>query len=115
HDLCGVNELRIELPAQLQPLRYDINATVKDAKVAAVNQLVVRSLETALGIKVQRVTREVEVYVLTVPGQLTGALQPTLAPASAMGRISSTRGVLTAKKAEIKSLAKGIEEVLNLH
>lgn len=112
--LYSMNELRIEVPAQLQPLRYDITATVKDGKISAVNQFVVHSLETMLGIKVQRVTREVEVYVLTAPGPLTGALKPSLAPASSGSRIGSARGVLTAMKAEIKFLANGIEEVLKL-
>jgi len=114
-DLCSINDLRIDVPAQLQSLRYDINATVKDGKIPVVKQLVLHSLETALSIKVQRVTREVEVYVLTAPGQLTGNLKPSQAPASEGSKAGSARGALTGKNTEIKSLARGIEDVLKLH
>ena len=88
---------------------------MKDGKIPAVKQLVLQSLETALGIKVQRVTREVEVYVLTAPGQLTGNLKPSQVPASETSRTGSARGVLTGKKAEIKALANSIEAVLKMH
>ena len=114
-DLCTMSDLRIEVPAQLQSLRYDVNATVKDSKVPAVKQLVLQSLETAVGIKVQRVMREVEVYVLTAPGQLTNNLRPSQVPASEMSRTGSGKGAFTGKNAEIKALASSIEQVIKMH
>ncbi len=109
--LYGINKFKIELPAKLQDARYDITARLKDDKTGAVKQIAARSLESALGINVQWVTREVDVYVLTAPGSLTGNLKPSTAKRM---HATGADGVSAGVKASIKYLVAHIENVLKV-
>jgi uncharacterized protein (TIGR03435 family) len=109
--LLGVTSTRIYLPAEFQDKRYDLSVTLKDDKTEAYKPLAAQAIETALGLKVKRTTREAEVYVLTTPPQLTGSLKPTR---SKTFHASSAEGVLAAVAADFRLLVASLEEVLKL-
>jgi len=106
---------RMIIPAELQDERFDILCTLppesQPGKMGFNKPLMIGALEAALGIKISRITREADVYVLTAPEELTGSLQPTKATG---GRSSASEGVLAASSVELGRLAAGIEDVLNV-
>jgi len=102
---------RMFIPADLQEQRFDVTAIVQNDKATRFKPLVVSALENALGIKIQRVTREIDVYVLTAPKELAGGLRPTKAESS---RFSGGPGVMAAAATEINRLVDSIEGVLKI-
>jgi uncharacterized protein (TIGR03435 family) len=107
--LLRTSPSRISVPAELLGKRFDLKAVLQNNKTEGFNPLIVSALENALGIKIKRVTRELDAYVLTAPKELTGSLQPTKAKSF---HLSSDKGVLAAAAAEPGRLAAAIEGVI---
>jgi len=119
-DLLMANHLsfpgtRMSIPAELREKRFDIIATLQPElqsdKMGFNRPLIVSALESALGIKISRVTHEADVFVLTAPKELNGSLRPTKATG---GHSSADEGVLAASSMELSSLVAAIEKKLNV-
>jgi uncharacterized protein (TIGR03435 family) len=93
----------------MQGKRYDVIASLQNEKTQGLRDLVVSALENALGIRVERVTREMDAFVLAAPKELTGSLQPTKAKSF---HASTDDGVLAASAASPSQLVAQIEEVI---
>lgn len=107
--LLRVNPSRLSVPAELLGKRFDVKANLQNNRTEGFNPLIISALENALGIKIKRVTRELDAYVLTAPKELTGSLRPTKAKSF---HSSSDQGVLAAAAAELGRLAAAIETVI---
>lgn len=107
--LFRVNPTHLSTPAEMQGQRDHVTAVMQDDKSQALRDLVVSALESALGIKVERVTREMDAFVLTAPNELTGSLQSTRAKSF---HASADEGVLAASGAGPSQLIAQIESVI---
>jgi uncharacterized protein (TIGR03435 family) len=107
--LLRVNPTHLSTPVEMQGKRYDVIASLQNEKTQGLRDLVVSALENALGIRVERVTREMDAFVLAAPKELTGSLQPTKAKSF---HASTDDGVLAASAASPSQLVAQIEEVI---
>jgi uncharacterized protein (TIGR03435 family) len=73
--------------------------------------MVLSALEPALGVKIKRVTREMDAYVITAPKPLTGSLKPATTD---RGGAKLGGGVLRATAMDIGLLFYGIEDILKI-
>ena len=109
--LLGTTVTRIYLPTALEEKRYEMEVTLPGDKTEAYKPLAVQAIQTALGVRVRRVTREVDGYVLTASKELTGSLQPSTAKTF---HVTGAKGVMAASEADINQLSAAIESVLGL-
>jgi uncharacterized protein (TIGR03435 family) len=111
HPYLGSRGSRIVVPADLDGQRFDVTASVSPNKMESLKALILNALENALGIKVKRITREMDAYVLTAPKGLTGSLQPTKATTF---HASSDKGVIAASAADLRDLEVAIEMAIKI-
>lgn len=105
-------ESRITIPAELQGQRFDVTAGLSEGKTENLRAVMVNALENALGIRVKRITREMEAYVFTAPkglAGLTGSLRPSKAKTF---HASGDKGVNAAVAADLSFLEIAIEMAL---
>jgi uncharacterized protein (TIGR03435 family) len=102
---------RITLPAELENQRFDVKAITQNDQTEGFRPMIVNALEHALGIKIKRVPREMEVYVLTAPKELTGSLRLSKAKSF---HLSGADGVSAAAAADLDKLAVVMEMVLHI-
>jgi uncharacterized protein (TIGR03435 family) len=102
---------RISIPAELKDKRFDITATVQSDATNHNFSLIVSALENALGIRIMRVMRETDVFILTAPKELTGSLQPAKTKG---GGSSNGNGAITGHGLDLGRLADSIERELKM-
>jgi uncharacterized protein (TIGR03435 family) len=107
--LYNVSKARIVGSTQLEGPRYAISATMIDGDNEQFEPILMRSIEASFKLKVRKETREMDVFVLSVPNGTIAALP---ASTSKFGHSSDDAAVVAASGVPLRVLVDGLEGVL---
>lgn len=106
----GISRERILGEAAADPSRYDVYAAVPGGKPGDLTTLLRNVLPGAFRVKINRETRETDVWILKAPNGKPDALQIS---ATSGSRSSSSRGVLKVTGGSLSGLASSVQSALN--
>jgi uncharacterized protein (TIGR03435 family) len=110
-DLWETSPSRISFPENLDDTRYDVIANMPSNDEGLVRTLVQEAVERYFGLHIEKETRSMRSYLLTV-AEPSPHLQP--AKEDEVGSFSNGQGVNTGTAAEMKDIAFILEDILGV-